>query len=368
MRQSHARPCKARPSVFDANPRSQRSPKHSALRLSTLLLGCMTLTGCDQVFEALSKSAEAMSESAGVAPSPDALLGMKLDAYIGCINSASSNLRRSMDRYWDWVDPQQGLTGNEQQVYGLFAVPDQTACIEGIASAAEAEPRDADLEAAGSAYSDALQAALVVFGDAHKYYDQKDYEDDGFAKGKALHPQLIATFEAFATADKTLRDVVVVQNDALLARELDRIEKELGQKLRWHQAKVMHVAKSTMEAMDASIDHGELRLDLPKFETAFAAFETALEAQTAYSQANKAETDSVTLFSQWQKAAEAFQKASKEMMRRRRDGTKLTEAQMNDLARWPERVEGSPMKVIKTYDELVQNSNRLNWHRYAPNG
>ena len=41
--------------------------------------------------------------------------------------------------------------------------------------------------------------------EADDYYSQENYKDDKMAKGKALHPRLVAAWDAFAAADQKLR-------------------------------------------------------------------------------------------------------------------------------------------------------------------
>lgn len=340
---------------------------------STLLVGCLLVAGCDALVDTLTKGSEAVVDAAGGGEggggTPDDKLGTKLDPYIGCINSSTGSVRRAADRYADWVDKDKGVTGTEKNVYGIFEIGDQSTCIDGVKKSADLEPDDPALEAAASEYVVALQAAITVVDEAYKYYDEKNYEDDKFAKAKELHPKLVEAFDKFEAADKKFRDLVVVQNDALLERELERIEKEQGQKLRWQHAKLMNVAKKLMEATDAQItETGELTLDTAKFDPAFESFEKQLDALVAYTKANKAETDSITMFSSFVDEAEEFKKAGKEMARRRRDGKKFEPSELERLSSWPEQVEGNPMKFGKLYDDLVQSSNRLSWNFYKPNG
>jgi hypothetical protein len=342
---------------------------------STLFVGCLLVAGCDALVESVTKGSEAVVDAAGGGGgdggggTPDDKLGEKLNPYVGCINSATSSVRRAADRYGDWVDKDKGVTGTEKNVFGIFEIGDQSTCIDGVKKSADLEPDDPALETAGSEYVAALQAAITVVDEAYKYYDEKNYEDDKFAKAKELHPKLVEAFDKFEAADKKLRDLVVAQNDALLERELERIEKEQGQKLRWQQAKLMNVAKKLMEATDAQItETGELALDAAKFDPAFEAYEKQLDALVAYTKSNKAETDSITMFSSFVDEAEEFKKAGKEMARRQRDGKKFDSSELERLSSWPEQVEGNPMKFGKLYDDLVQSSNRLSWNFYKPNG
>ena len=68
---------------------------------SILFVGCLLAAGCDKLVESVTKGSEAVVEAAGEAAgggaggSPDDKLGEKLNPYIGCINSATSSVRRS---------------------------------------------------------------------------------------------------------------------------------------------------------------------------------------------------------------------------------------------------------------------------------
>lgn len=338
-----------------------------------IFVGCLLVTGCDALVDAVTKGSEAVTEATagggGGGGTPDDKLGEKLNPYIACINQSTSAVRRAADRYADWVDRDKGVTGTEKNVYGIFEVGDQSTCIDGVKKSADLEPDDPALEAAGSEYVAALQAAITVVDEAYKYYDEKNYEDDEFAKAKELHPKLVKAFDEFEAADKKFRDLVVAQNNGLLERELERIEKEQGQKLRWQEAKLMNVAKKLMDATDAQItETGELKLDVAKFDPAFEAYEKQLDGLVAYTKANKAETDSITMFSRFVDAAEELKKAGKEMSRRQRDAKKFEPSELERLSSWPEQVEGNPMKFGKLYDDLVQASNSLSWSFYKPNG
>src|SRR5688572_13710831 len=200
-----------------------------------LCLAFAALPGCDKIVEALNEGAQAAAgaaEGGDGAMSEDDKLGAKLDPYINCINSYSRPVHNAADRYFDWVqDPKVGPTGKETNIYGLYEVSDIAACVDGVKTAAEAEPEDAELEAAAQAFADSLSEAATVVNEAHKYYDEKNFKDDAFAKGKELHPKLMAAFEKFDAADVKLRELVGSKNDALQERELARIEKEMGKNL-----------------------------------------------------------------------------------------------------------------------------------------
>jgi hypothetical protein len=344
-----------------------------------LLLGLLACGACDQVIDAIKGGAEAVVEGAeggaeggGLAGGPktaDDHLAEKLDPYIDCINSFSKSIHDTADRYFSWVDHDKGLTGTEKNVYGLHELhTDPKACVDGVKTSAGIEPKDADIEAAAQAFADAVVTTHEVVNEAHKYYDEKNYKDDAFAKGKELHPKLVAAFEAFDAADKGLRELVSAQNDALQERELARIEKEMGKNLMWHNKNVMVLAKKLVRAGDVAYEP-TLEIDLATFEPLVNEFEAAVDETEKYAKANKEEYDSVTSYSSFVSEAVETKKAAKELLRRKRDDKAFTKDELDRIVQGPaEWVEGSPAKLSKHYNDLVSNSNRLNWHWYKPAG
>ena len=138
----------------------------------------------------------AANEAAAQAPSPPASqLTQKLNAYVGCINRLSARAFQSRARYFSWVG-RHGPTGRERIVYGTYTIYDTADCRKKISQANFMEPRDAALEAAASAYGDAVGALEPLLKEADDYYTQENYKDDRMAKGRALHPRLVAAWDA----------------------------------------------------------------------------------------------------------------------------------------------------------------------------
>ncbi len=326
--------------------------------------------GCDQVTDLLEKGAEAVGEASNAAATADLTeddkLGIKLEGYIGCINGPSSSVLDAADRYASCVNIEEGVTGKERNVYGIYDHELNATCVEGIATANGSEPHDEGLENAGTEWLAAYKAVQPLIHDAHEYYDRDDYKDDDFAKGKEMHDGLAKAIGAFQDADQALRKAVSEQNDALQVRRLDQLEKDEGRKLRFQQANVMAAAKKLMAAGDApTLD----ALDLARFDKALNAYDAALEEADKYVKANEAEADTVMMFDSFIDTAESYLKASKELMRRKRDDRGFSKSELQRLggsAGW--MVEGSPDKVSRAYNDLVNRSNGLNWMSYNPNG
>lgn len=339
-----------------------------------VLTAALVLGGCDKLADAVEQGTEAVqkgaeaagtvaAKQAGPALTADDKLGDKLSGYIACINSASDSVNRSANRYYQWVDAEKGLTGKERHIYGLHKINSTDTCIKGAEKSAGLEPSLPDLEAAGKAYVSALNAVLPLVKDANKYYDEEDYKDDKFAKGMELHPKLVEAFNTFSEADAKLRGLVKAENEGLLARELVRIEKEDGRKLRFLSKNIMAHAKTLMVAADHEAFE---ELDLDELTKALTAFDAALTETETYAAAHKKEAGSVMMYSGFTSAATDLKKEAKALMRRKRDAQPWTKKELKDLGPFPHTVEGHPVNVSKKYNELIQDSNRLSWSRYQP--
>jgi hypothetical protein len=131
----------------------------------------------------------------------------KLNAYVGCMNRLSERSYDSRSRYFSCAD-KKGPTGKERIISGTYTIYDTSDCRKNVEKANAMEPHDAALEAAATAYSDAVSKLEPLLKETDDYYSQENYEDDKMAKGKALHPRLVAAWDAFASADQKLRGEV----------------------------------------------------------------------------------------------------------------------------------------------------------------
>jgi hypothetical protein len=110
------------------------------------------------------------------------------------------------------------------------------------------EPHDAALEAAATAYVDAVSNLEPLLKEADDYYSAENYKDDRMAKGKELHPRLVAAWDAFAGADHNLRDAVEVNNDRRAQEKLAAIEQSEGRKAHYYVDALMIYAKRVLLA------------------------------------------------------------------------------------------------------------------------
>ena len=273
----------------------------------------------------------------------------KINAYIGCINRLSERSYESRSRYFSWA-AKTGPTGTERIIYGTYTIYDTSDCRKNVEEANALEPHDAELEAAASAYVEAVTRLEPLLKEADDYYRQQDYKDDRMAKGKALHPRLVAAWEAFASADKKLRAGVEAINDKHAAERLAEIERSEGRKARYHVAALMIAAKRVLRAEDAASP------DLAAITQALADYESIVKAAEQLPGGDgEAKIGSIFMSN-----AKSFLTTAKQLMRRIRDKVPYSAGDKMMLSSggggW--MVEGSPPRLLRDYNQLIEAYNR----------
>jgi hypothetical protein len=275
-------------------------------------------------------------------------LTAKLNAYVGCINRLSARAFDSRKRYFSWAKPS-GPTGRERIIYGTYTIYDTSDCRKNVEKANALEPRDAALEAAATAYADAAARLEPLLKEADDYYQREDYKDDRMAKGKALHPRLVAAWDAFATADKTLRAGVETINDRRALERLAEIESKEGKQGRYHVEALMIQAKRVLRVEDSS------KADLAAIAQAIADYESTIKGAEEFAGSGGGKIGSIFISN-----AKSYLVTAKQLMRRIRDKTPYSSGDRMMLSSggggW--MVEGSPPRLMRDYNQLVDANTR----------
>jgi exonuclease VII small subunit len=273
----------------------------------------------------------------------------KLNAYVGCINRLSARAFDSRARYFSWVG-RNGPTGGERLIYGTYTIYDTSDCRKNVDRVKGLEPRDAALEAAASAYAEAVAKLEPLLKEADDYYTQQNYKDDRMAKGKAMHSRLVAAWDAFANADKALRGGVEAANDKRALERLAAIEASEGRKVRYHVEALMIQAKRVLRAQETERPNvAEITQALDEYETIVKAIEQGSGA------AGDAKIGSIFISN-----AKSYLTSAKQLMRRIRDKVPYStgDKMMLNNANSGWMVEGSPARVLRDYNQLVDSYNR----------
>jgi len=178
------------------------------------------------------------------------------------------------------------------------------------------------------------------------YYKQEDYKDDRMARGRALHPRLVAAWDAFASADKALRGGVEAINDRRAAERLAAIEASEGRKARYHVEALMIQAKRLVRAQDTA------KPDLAAITQALNDYESSVKALEQLS-------DEAKIGSFFIGNAKSFLTTAKQLMRRIRDKVPYSKGDammLNAGGGW--MVEGSPPRLMRDYNALIEAYNR----------
>jgi hypothetical protein len=281
-------------------------------------------------------------------------ISAKLSGYIECMNRFSSRAFDSRSRYLSWADAEKGPAG-ARNAMGLYSLYDPKQCLEGIAGAKDIDPKNPELEAAGDAYGAALAKLVPLLDQANDYYEQKNFKDDKFAKGQELHPKLMAAWDEFSAADIKLRGQVSVLNRAERERSLAEREKTEGKNL------MTLLDRASLEAQDlmdlGSVDDPS-KIQVDAFTAQLDSYEKAVLAVDGYASSHANEQP--TAFSFTLSALKDYLTASKELMRRARDKTPYSSSDKMNLGGSGEwMVNGSPGKMLKEYNDLVDAMNRL---------
>ncbi len=131
-------------------------------------------------------------------------LVQKLNAYVDLLNYVSEDVYTSFDSYANWLENvDAGPTGNEQKIYGIYKLNDYSHYMDAATKAYDLEPK-IDLDKDFEAYKKAYIELKPVVAELYTYYDQQNYKDDNFEKGKSMHQKYLNLFDTFDLASYQL--------------------------------------------------------------------------------------------------------------------------------------------------------------------
>ena len=145
--------------------------------------------------------------------------------------------------------------------------------------------------------------------EADEYYERENYKDDKMAKGKEMHPRLVAAWDAFASADKKLRAGVEAIKDKQAAEQLAAIEAKEGRKTHYYVEALMVQAKRLLRAEDTD------KPDIAAITQALTEYETTVKAAEEAS----GKDGDAKLGSFFVSSAKSYLTSAKQLMRRIRD-------------------------------------------------
>jgi len=286
----------------------------------------------------------------------DDMLSKKLGKYIDCYNRMTSSVVRSRKRYASWVDDKTGPTGKERNVYGLYTLAAADQCEKEIAAGNAAKPELPELHAEALAYQTAAAELEKQVLEAYRYYDQGDYKDDKWAKGKELHGPLLAGFEKFKTANEAFERRIRQLNEEVALRQLTELEKDPNTRLEALTRRAMHEANGLLNFVEIE---NLAELDAEGYGSKLTALITAVENLRTHIETNKDDAARARGLDALLEKLQTYVTSAKELQRRKRDNKDF--ATEKPVAGQFNRVDGHPAQLIEKYNNVVDASNRMSF-------
>lgn len=230
--------------------------------------------------------AQAAPQSAARKPAQDPELQAAIAKSNAYTSLANRTLRamESWERYRSWVDMKRGPTGKERYIaYGLYSLYDVTGEIAKAEAATGQPPAQPELDETVKRYVKAYQELAPLVTRAERYYDRKDYRDDGAAEGRELHAKMVPAAEAFLR-ERAVFDAQLNRFKASVdARELAAIEAAEGRSGRWQIRNIMIAARGVMDWMPSN---EKPIVDLKSFDAAVVNYAGAIKEMDKFKDAN----------------------------------------------------------------------------------
>ena len=329
-----------------------------ALGLCTVLLGCeKKSTDISPITPSSSIPMAAFNEDA--AANPVSVVAMRADDkvqdYIACYNSLSTNLQDSISSYAQWVkDMALGPSGKEKAIHGItpLDVDRVNQCTKALAFVASQAPAMPELDAAGLTYMTALENLVPIVEEAHQYYHTQAYKTDNFARGRSLHAPLAQHFSNVKSAGERLSQALDTQNDALLSTQLNEVEQTQGRNMTYWQLALMHKAKPLARMLSKP------NFDVTDAANLLIAYETVADDALAYTKIHpQPDTSGWPALTT---AGTSLRIAAQQRVNRVRENLDYTAAEKKTLKTdKADTVTGSVESLIKAYNNLVQANNNL---------
>ncbi len=218
----------------------------NGLLISTALVAGM-LVGCGGGDDKAAAPVQGAKSSSTSQPekSSESIIDKKLSVYIKCYNSGR-DIDRSIERYQSWIkDMDLGPTGKERSVWGLYSlnVNRLNECKKNIDEVAALAPVT-ELDKVAVTFADNAVAVGKAVEPLYSYYDQKDYKDDDFKKGKELHAPLAKAMKEYIVIADKFSDLIEVENDKRQVEHLAVIEKTQGKNASYYRLSIVIQAKA----------------------------------------------------------------------------------------------------------------------------
>ena len=281
---------------------------------------------------------------------PASIFNEKMKVYIECYNSMDSTIYPSIRSYASWLaDPQTGPTGNEQNVGGIIDIPQPyQECQNNITAVSALKPELEPIDKLAVPYINSVIDMKKIISKMNKYYQQQDYKDDNFAKGKTLHSEFLQALAVFRPASEAYAAAIHEINNRLQEEQLKNIEAHEGKSAHYYSLSIMLSSKKINQMLEADKFDTDRAMKQVK-----ALGEQIDQLKTKLAEAQTSKTTFVG-------AAEQYLLDAKNRVRRARDNTPLDDGEAALMSSAPQMVDGSFAKLMSSYNLMVTWFNASN--------
>jgi hypothetical protein len=345
-----------------------------AVRGRVAALALLAVAGCEGLTALLEEKAQEVAEDivppegapppAGPVLSDDEQLAAKLALYVECRDRASRRIRQSWQRYEEHVE-EDGTPRTKAGKPFLYEIDGElTPCEEAVTKGPAMAPPQPEIEKTMAGWLEHAKAFATATAELDAYYEHEGYETDAWAKGKALAPGFLASWQAWSAADDELAALLEARMNVVGHALLAQLEARKGKDIEWHARNVVLHAADLMRcvnghpAEEGAAHAHDAKASAPRSaprgepeagcKPELAALENATTGFRAHYEANREQAEAVFWMS-------AF------------------EAEVGEFLEQAEAVVGKPGKggpapeqiteLVDEHDDLVSDANNLRFDR-----
>lgn len=263
----------------------------------------------------------------------------------------------SAQRYFKaFPDIEAGPTGKEKSPGGFISVNSSLAsnCKGEVSDALAIPPEFQPIDSYAKHFID----SIVTLGDVSKqilrYYEQGDYKDDSFEKGKQLHKEFVSAFNEYDKFSGLLVEQIEEYNDSRSAEALKKLEIREGKSLNFYMLAIIIKAKHINNLLlEKEFNASEAINEANDLQKMIDELSDLIEAKRA--EGNRPTSSYSFMISNGNK----YITAAKQRIRRLKDKVPYDKYEQKSIGTDKEwMIEGSEGRVMQHYNEMVKDYNR----------
>lgn len=282
----------------------------------------------------------------------------KFNEIVSDFNFATDWVEGSFERYASAVDLARGPTGHETPM--IMGTSGTKGSLEELLHTLDTEPDSEPLDGIARRFAETGLVLIPLLERAKLYYDQQDYKDDNYAKGRAMHGPLVAAHHDFAQASADLRAEIRRIGEVARDKEMAKLKDE-GRLLRYNVMLNLKQSRQTLEFIRAEL-HAKSdinKIDSAELKSRNDAMDKSLQAIRDLSEADKTAVSreygnmGSAYLPMYISSSETFLKATKYIQRSIRDHEPISDSEFTVG-------DDRSSDVIRLFNDMVNNSNTLN--------